>query len=124
MPGLSVYTQNALLNCFRNTSFTVTTVYGSLHTGAVGATGANEVSGGTYVRVAVTFAAPSAGSMSNSATVTFNVPASTTVTDFGFWDSLSGGNFLGGKALNASQTFSSASTLPFTAGQLTFAMTC
>src|ERR1700738_4943082 len=122
MPGLSAYLQNSLLEYIDDTL--APTIYLSLHTGAPGTTGANEVSGGSYARVACAFGAASAGAMTNSGTVTVNVPASTTVTAFGFWDALSGGNFLGGANLSASQTFSSAGTLAFSAGQLTFAMTC
>lgn len=69
--------------------------FASLHT-AYSATGASEVSGGTYARVAVTFAAPSGQSMSLSGgPYTLNVPASTTVEFVGFWSASSGGTFGG-----------------------------
>lgn len=130
MPGLSVYTENALLNTFRNTSFSVTTIYISLHTASPGTTGANEVTGGAYARVAVTFGAPSLGSMTNTGIISVNVPASTTVTHFSYWDSSNTGatpvpgNWLAGTALAASQSFGSSGTLSFAIGQLIFALTC
>lgn len=67
--------------------------YGSLHTAAPGTTGASEVTGGSYARKALTW---SAGSVDGqvSVTVTFDVPASTTVTHIGVWSALSGGTFL------------------------------
>lgn len=123
MPGLSVYTENNLLSCLRNTGFTVANVFVSLHTSTPGATGANEVSGGSYARIAVTFGAPSSGSMANSGIINVNVPASTTVSHFGYWDAVTAGNWIGGTALNASQTFTGAGTLSFAIGALTFALT-
>jgi hypothetical protein len=123
MPGMSTYIENALLNTIRNIPFSVTTTYVSLHTADPGGTGANEVTGGSYARVAITWNAPSAGSMINSAPSTVNVPASTTVTHFGVWDAVTTGNFLGKAALSATQTFSSGGTLSFGAGQLTWNLT-
>lgn len=65
----------------------------SLHSGFPGLTGANEISGGApaYARKAVTFAAASGGSRATSATVTFDVPA-TTVRWVGLW---SGATYMG-----------------------------
>lgn len=129
MPGLSSYAENALLNTFRNTSYTVTTLYVSLHTADPSGTGASEVAGGAYARVAVTFGAPASGVMANTASVTVNVPASTTVTHFGFWDAQNvgatpvAGHFIGGAALAATQVFGLANVLFFAIGQLTFALT-
>ena len=121
MPGLSVYTENALLTYIKGTL--AATIYVSLHTGAVGTTGANEVAGGSYARVSVTFGSPSSGQMASTGAVTINVPASTTVTSFGFWDAVTTGNWLGGTTLTASQTYVGAGTLTFAIGQLLFAMT-
>lgn len=121
MPGLSVYLENAALTYIKGTL--APSIFVSLHTGAVGTTGANEVAGGSYVRVAVTFGAPASGSMASTGAVTINVPASTTVTSFGFWDASTVGNWLGGTTLTASQTFVGASTFTFAIGQLVFALT-
>lgn len=93
----STYLKNKWLDALRNTSFSVTTVYASLHTASPGDTGANEVSGGSpaYARKSVTFSAASAGAIDSSNAPAFDVPASTTVTHVGFWDASTGGNFLG-----------------------------
>lgn len=60
----------------------------SLHTGDPGYTGASEVTGGTYARVAITSWA--AGSVDGTYTATlagnFNVPANTEITWAGLWN--------------------------------------
>jgi len=83
--------------------------YISLHTGSPGTTGANEVTGGSYARVATAWGTPAAGSVSG-AQVTINVPGSTTITYWGLWTLASGGTYLDGGALPASQTYSTAGT--------------
>lgn len=88
---LSVTAGNGLLSQWD----TAYASFASLHT-AYSATGANEVAGGTYARVAVTFGAPSGEVMSLTGTpYTLNVPASTTVAYVGFWSASSGGTFGG-----------------------------
>ncbi len=60
----------------------------SLHTADPGNTGANEVVGGSYARVAVTVSAANAelsGSIDITNAPSFNVPAGTTVSYVGFW---------------------------------------
>ena len=59
--------------------------YVSLHTGDPSTTGANEVTGGTYARVAVTWNSPSSGTVTQSNALSINLPASTTVSYFGVW---------------------------------------
>lgn len=70
--------------------------HGSLHT-AYSSTGTNEVTGGSpaYARKAATWAAASGRSKATSASMVFDVPASTTVRWVGFWDAVTAGNFLG-----------------------------
>jgi hypothetical protein len=70
--------------------------HGSLHT-AYSTTGANEVTGGSpaYARKAATWAAASGRSKATSASMVFDVPASTTVRWVGLWDAVTAGNFLG-----------------------------
>lgn len=85
----------------------------SLHTADPGSTGASEVTGGTYARVATTWGAPSSGSSAGSE-VTLNVPASTTVTHWGLWSAATGGTFLFGGALAAPEAFGSAGTAKVT----------
>jgi hypothetical protein len=75
----------------------------SLHT-ADSATGANEVSGGGYARVARTssgFTAAAGGTISPTADVTFAGPASGACTHFGLWD---GSTFLGMGAITTGDT--------------------
>lgn len=85
----------------------------SLHTASPGTTGANEVTGGTYVRVATSWSAAS-GSSRQGSQVTFNVPAGTTITHFGIWSLVSGGTYKRGGVLSAAETFSGAGTYVFT----------
>lgn len=67
----------------------------SMHT-AYSATGGNELSGGSYARVAVTWSTVSANVLALSGTpYSINVPASTTVAFLGFQDASSSGNFQG-----------------------------
>ena len=70
--------------------------HSSLHT-AYSSSGANEVTGGSpaYTREAATWAAASGRSKATSASMVFDVPASTTVRWVGFWDAVTAGNFLG-----------------------------
>lgn len=78
-------------------------VYISLHTGNLGTTGANEVAGGTYSRVATTWGAIANGSVTGSQ-VTIQVPVAT-ITFWGLWDAVSGGNYYDGGPLPSAQTF-------------------
>src|ERR1035438_7599162 len=83
--------------------------YISLHTADPGTTGTSEVSTGTYARVQTTWGTAAASSMTGSQ-VTINVPASTTITYWGVWTAVSGGNYYEGGALPASETYTSAGT--------------
>lgn len=85
----------------------------SLHTADPGSTGASEVSGGSYTRQAVTWAAASGGSKTAGA-MTFQIPAGTTITHFGLWSAASGGTFVGGGALDAAQSYPTGGTYDFT----------
>lgn len=70
--------------------------HGSLHT-AYSSSGANEVTGGSpaYARKSATWAAAASGAKATSASMVFDVPASTTVRWVGLWDAVTSGNFLG-----------------------------
>jgi hypothetical protein len=73
-------------------------VFGSLHTAAPGATGINEVTGGSpaYARKALTWGAVSTGSVALAATLpTWDVPAGTTVAYVGLFSLVTGGTFYG-----------------------------
>lgn len=81
----------------------------SLHTGNPGTTGANEVAGGSYIRVATTWGTPSGGSMLGTQ-VTINVPVSTTITNWGLWSTSTAGNYYDGGQLPTAVTFNVAGT--------------
>jgi hypothetical protein len=93
----SSYLKNKLLDTLRNQSFAITTTYASLHSGAPGDSGANEIAGGSpaYARKSITWNAAAAGSLDSSNAPVFDVPASTTVAHVGFFDAATSGNFLG-----------------------------
>lgn len=94
--------------------------YVSLHTADPGTTGASEVSGGSYARVAVAWNAASGGSVANSGALSLNLPASTTAAYFGIWSAATLGTYYIGGALNPSVTTgSSAGTVTVAAGALT-----
>jgi hypothetical protein len=78
--------------------------YVSLHTADPSTTGANEVTGGTYARVAVTWNAASGGSVTNSGSLSINLPASTTAAYFGVWSASTSGTYYIGGALSPSVT--------------------
>jgi len=82
--------------------------YVSLHTGDTSTTGANEVTGGTYARVAVTWNAAGGGFITNSNALSINLPASTTASYFGVWSAASSGTFMFGGALSPSVTTGSS----------------
>jgi hypothetical protein len=91
----------------------------SLHIADPGATGASEVTSGTYVRVAATWNTPSGGSVTNSNALSINLPASTTAAFFGVWSASTAGTYYIGGALTPTIiTGSSASVVTIAAGAL------
>ncbi|GAC70721.1 hypothetical protein GS4_39_00520 [Gordonia soli NBRC 108243] len=109
---------NLWLNWVRGSSTTPpTTVYAQLHVGVPGATAASNLSAGTVggtVRVAITFAAASGGSISITGTApswTCSASAvSETLSHVSFFDASSGGNCLWTAALNSTRTWSTGDT--------------
>jgi hypothetical protein len=123
MAAMSNYLENALVNAtLRNTSYTTpTTVYVGLYTtDPTDANTGTEVFGGSYARIAATFAAPSNGASATNADVTFAVATGSwgTVTHFGILDSLTSGNLLYHGALTVSKTISTGDVLKITSGNL------
>lgn len=126
--SLSNFLENELLDhVFGNGAYTApATLYISLHTGDPGETGANETTGTSYARLAVTnnatnWPAASSGAKANGTVFTFATPGSGgwgTVTHFGIWDASTSGNFLGGSSLAASRTINEADTVSFAVGEL------
>ena len=123
MAEISNFLQNAIINAtLRNTTYTsVATVYVSLWTtDPTDAGSGTEVSGGSYARTAVTFAAPSNGVTTNSADVTFPTATGTwgTVGWIGINDALSSGNLLYHTPLDTSKTVTSGDIFKISTGNL------
>ncbi|WP_116248167.1 hypothetical protein [Nocardiopsis sp. FIRDI 009] len=82
-------------------------VTASLHTSTAEPTaGSDEVTGGSYARQAITWAAASSGSVSVAQEIAFNVPAGTTVRWVGLWDASS--TWLGALKTSTDEVFESA----------------
>lgn len=88
------------------------TTWVALHTASPAGAVVGELSGGGYVRVAITFPASSAGSSAQSVTV--NVPAGVTVTHWSRQTASTGSANYEDGALSTSAIFSSAGTLTLT----------
>lgn len=107
------------------------TVYLALFTSAPGVTGGGtEATGGSYARVAVTnnstnFPNSVAGVKSNGTDFTFAQATAGwgTVTHFGFFDALTGGNLLDFAPLTTPKTVQNGDIPKFSAGQITFTET-
>lgn len=83
-----------------------------------------EVSGGSYARQAVTFAAASSGSSATNATVTFPAATATwgTITHVAVLDASSAGNVLFWGAVTTSKLIESGDTFQVTSGNLTISL--
>lgn len=125
MAGIAVADANALVSAeVRAISYTGPAVlYMSLHTADPGSSGASELSGGSYTRQQVSFSAPSGGTASNAATLSFTGLPAATITHASLWDALTSGNFRQSGALAAPQTVSAGNTLQFAAGGITYQVT-
>lgn len=97
----------------------------SLHVGDPGEDGTGEVRGGNpaYERRPAGWTAPTDGTRSVGATVTFDVPQNTTPTHLGYWSARTGGTFYGSRALQTSEHFANQGTLAFPEGAITEALT-
>ena len=124
MAEISNYLENALINAtLRNTSYTSpAAVYISLHTAdPTDAGSGTEVSGGSYIRQAATFGAPSNGVSTTTADITF--PQATgnwgTIGWIGIWDAQTTGNLLYHTALDASKAIDTGDIFKIASGSLT-----
>ena len=126
MADMSDFLEVALLNSTLNgASFTpVNNPYISLHTASPTDAGTGtEVSGGSYARVASSFATASgtSGTVASDADATF--PTATAgwgvVGWVGLWDAASGGNMLYWSALQADKTIDSGDIFKISSGNLT-----
>ena len=110
-------TLNAMVDAICNAAaFAGGTITVSLHTADPGATGLNEVAGGSYARQTATFGtAASGGSIANTAALNFAGMPTATVTHVGIWST---STFRAGAALTAAQSVSSGQTFTIAIGQL------
>jgi hypothetical protein len=127
MAALSNYLENKLLDhALATTAYTKpTTVYVALFTtDPTDAGTGTEVSGGAYVRKAVTFGAATGGSASNSADVTFDVATASwgTVTHLAIFDAATAGNMLFHGAFTQSKAIASNDQFKIPAGNLTITL--
>lgn len=131
MAGKTNYLEGAFLNhLLRTTALTQpANVYVGLYTAApTDAGGGTEVSGNGYARVAVSRADASWSAPSGTPRATANAGAITyspnptaswgTVTHFGIFDSLTGGQLLYWAALSTSKTINSGDVVAFAAGAI------
>jgi hypothetical protein len=123
MAEMSNFLETSLINAvLRNTSYTSpTTTYLALYTSdPTDADTGTEITGGSYVRQAITFGAPSNGTSTNSAAVEF--PQATadwgTISYVGIRDAVTSGNLLFHTALDASKTINNGDVFKITAGNL------
>lgn len=123
---------------FKNTTFTANpagVIYVSAHTADPGPDGqtSNEVTGGSYAAKvtaatdwnAATTADPSVVTNANAITFVTATGNWGTVTHFGLWNHLTNraaANFVGSKALTASQVVNTGNTLSFPAAALTHSL--
>ena len=123
MAEISNYLENALINAtLRATTYTsVATVYVSLWTSdPTDAGSGTEVSGGSYARTAVTFAAPSNGVTTNDADVTFPTATASwgVVGWIGINDAATSGNLLYHSPLDTSKTIDTGDIFKISTGNL------
>lgn len=111
---------NAALDAGNN-AITALLGFASLHTADPGGTGASEVTGGGYTRVAATWNPSSGAIAALNGTLSFSGPANGAAQYVGFWSASSGGTWRGGKALIGDQTFNAAGQYTVTAVTLTAA---
>ena len=123
MAEMSNYLENALINAtLRNTTYTApATVYVSLWTSdPTDAGSGTEVSGGSYVRTAVTMGAPSSGASLNTGAVEF--PQATgswgTIGWIGINDASTSGNLLYHSPLTTSKVIDTGDIFKIAIGSL------
>lgn len=118
--GLSASRANSILNVLRNTAYSaIATPFVKLHVGDPGSAGTANAAAVT-TRNAITWSAPSGGSMSLSTLSAFTGTTSETITHVSIWDASTAGNFIESWALTASVPIINGSSLTFSAFTLSF----
>lgn len=123
MAEMSNYLENALINgTIRATTYTApSTIYVALYTSdPTDANTGTEVTGGSYARTSVTFAAPSNGVSLSNADCTFPQATASwgTIGWIGLMDASTSGNLLYHTALDASKTIDSGDIFKIASGSL------
>lgn len=126
MAAFSNYLENALLDhVLRNTALTSpTTVYVALFTNTAtpaeleAGTLTNEVSGGSYARLATAFDVPAGGATANTAGISFTDMPAGSVDYVAVMDALTIGNVLFHGALTTPRTLNAGDTFTISAGDL------
>ena len=124
MAEMSNFLENALVNAtLRATTYTSpATVYVALFTtDPTDAASGTEVTGGSYARTSVAFAAPSNGASASNADCTFPTCTSTwgTVSHIGIFDASTSGNLLYHTPLDTSKTIETGDIFKIASGSLT-----
>lgn len=125
MTAMSDYLENKVLDhILRNTAFTQpSALFVGLFTASPNDTGGGtEASGNGYAREAVTFAAASSGSASNSADIDFGAPSGGTwgtITHWALFDASTSGNMLVYGSLASSKVTADGDQVLFATGDLT-----
>lgn len=128
MASKGSFLRDAIYNAiFRGVAFQgAAQLYFSMHTGAPGLNGANEVVGNAYARVPFAMGAPNSGAGASSATIAFPAPAPAAwgdLTHWGVWDAAAGGTFYGGDVLNAVVHTAVGVPVAFPTGNITWSET-
>lgn len=117
--GIAVAAANSRLNVLRGVTYTgIGSVFVKLHTGDPGAAGASNASAVT-TRNAITWNAPSGGSMTLSTLSAWTMTATETISHTSLWDASTAGTFLGSFALTASKSVNNTDTLTINTFTLT-----
>ena len=124
MAEISDYLEKKILDyVLRDTAdWAPAAVYLALHTAdPVDAGSGAEVSGGSYARQTIDFAAASGtgGSVVSSTAESFTVMPACTVTHIGLWDASSGGNLLYHTAVDTDKAVLAGDTISVAAGAVT-----
>lgn len=100
------------------------TIYGALHDGAPGETGANEMASVTRVDVSSSFANASGGTVSSNADIDWTSMPAGTVQGAGIWLGASNGSgtWIAGGTLDANKTVNASDTFRIASGNWDFTL--
>lgn len=107
---------------FNNVSLALAQPYVSLHTADPGETGANEVAGGSYIRLAANWDPAAAGAVVMDGALDFTLMPAVTVTHVGIWTAATVGTFVWGGPLSSSRVVNAGDTFHFNDGGITVSL--